>query len=297
VAWLVDHPVYHAARLRACGAAATVACVDATHGQQVRALAPGVGATAWVTHFGCDSIGTGAARDIAVLVPGTVRASAPIATAWRAHGRAYEQACHAVRAEITRPRGRSLVDAARDAVARLPGGPEANGELALAVAIDADRFVRACRRERVFEELRRLGIRATACGLAEPGASCLAGHAWLGPLPFNDTLALMRRARVVVDSGAAFAAGSHERGLSAALNGAAVCVEANAFWRDSVAPGAVALFDWADRDPLCVVPELLASEPRRAELAAAGQDAVASAHTVRHTAAALLTHALDAIAA
>jgi hypothetical protein len=298
IAWLVDHPVYHVGRLRACGPLAVVACVDATHRHDVGTLAANVRATSWVPHFGCDARDRGEPRDIDVLVPGTVRASAPIATAWRARGRAYEHACHEVRAEVTRPGGQPLLAAARDAAARhLAADLETAPDLPVAVAADVDRFVRACRRERVFEALARMGVRATACGIAGPGASCLEGHDWLGPLPFPATLALMRRARVVVDSGAAFPAGSHERGLSAALNGAAVCVESNAFWRGAFAPGAVALFDWGDREPMHVVRELLACEPRRAELASAGQRAVAAAHTVRHRAAALLDRAAGTQAA
>jgi hypothetical protein len=298
VAWLVDHPVYHAARLQSCRSSAIVACVDRTHCGQVHALAPTVTTTAWVPHFGCDAPDTGEARDIGVLVPGTVRASAPMATAWRAKGRAYEQACHAVRAEITRPDGAPLFDAARHAVARhLPGETERTPYLPQAVAIDVDQFVRACRRERIFEELRRMGVRATACGLAEPGASCLSGHHWIGPQPFLTALALMRRARIVVDSGAAFPAGSHERGLSAALNGAAVCVEANAFWRDAMPGGTVGLFEWGDREPLRLVAELLADEPRRATLAEAGRAAVEAAHTVRHRAPEFLARAIDLLAA
>jgi hypothetical protein len=298
VAWLVDHPVYHATRLRACRASAIVACVDRTHCAQVQALAPAVTATAWVPHFGCDAPDQGEARDIEVLVPGTVRASGPMATAWRAKGRAYEQACHAVRAEVTRPGGRPLFDAARDAVARhLAHEAERTPWLPLALAMDVDQFVRACRRERVFEELRRMGVRATACGTAEPGASCLSGHQWIGPQPFATALGLMRRARVVVDSGAAFPAGSHERGLSAALNGAAVCVEANAFWRDHLPEGSVGLFEWGDREPLRIVGELLTDERRRAALADAGRTAVAASHTDRHRAFELLAQAIGELAA
>jgi hypothetical protein len=294
----VDHPVYHATRLGSCRASATIACVDRTHGAQARALAPSVTATAWVPHFGCDAPDTGEARDIDVLVPGTVRASAPMATAWRAKGRAYEQACHALRAEVTRPDGRPLLDAARDAAARhLRTEAGRTPLLPLALARDVDQFVRACRRERVFEELRRMGVRATACGTAEPGASCLSGHHWIGPQPFPTVLSLMRRARVVVDSGAAFPAGSHERGLSAALNGAAVCVEANAFWREALPAGSVGLFEWGDREPLHVVQALLGDEPRRAAVAEAGRAAVAAGHTVQHRAPEFLAQVVGTLAA
>jgi len=107
----------------------------------------------------------------------------------------------------------------------------------------------------------------------------------------------MRRARIVVDSGAGFPAGSHERGLSAALNGAAVCVEANAFWSSDFGVHQVAHFAWSDEEPMQIVAALLADEPRRAALGAEGQAAVGAAHTVRHRAASFLDLARAAVAA
>jgi len=168
LAWLVDHPVHHAARLRACPPSAMVATVDQTHARAISSVAPACTAASWIPHFGCDAPATGAPRDIDVLVPGTVRASAAIRSAWRAQGRAFEAACHAAADRVQEPCAHDLLDAATECACQLtgvtPGGVPAAG---LAIAVEVDGYVRARRRERVFEGLSALGIRATVCGQAD----------------------------------------------------------------------------------------------------------------------------------
>jgi hypothetical protein len=152
----------------------------------------------------------------------------------------------------------------------------------------ADRFVRAERRTRALAALRQAGVTATICGSVQPPILALDGHDVRGPVSITELLELMARSRVVVDTGAAFPSGSHERGLCAMMNGALTIVERNAFW-DEFGEDEVHRFSWQDVERLAQAAHSLSDDAAGCrERGRHAQLAVERGHTAAHRAAAVV---------
>ena len=248
VGWLVDHPAYHALRIDAAPPSALFCCVDATH-LDYMTMFGGNRPSEWLPHFACrvsDDLPHAGGRDVAVLCPGTYRSSRPQL------------------AEIERwlePRRGVALDSAAMLTAR--GGlpvhqavlscmKEASGEAPSQTAVHeivraVDGYVRSRRRELCLQSLASAGVRATVCGHVDRDIPELAGHDILPACDGPALVRLMQRARVVVDPGAGFVRGGHERGLTAMAAGAALVCERNAFWSAEFTDGQDYLgFAWDD---------------------------------------------------
>jgi hypothetical protein len=100
-----------------------------------------------------------------------------------------------------------------------------------------------------------------------------------------DLLDLMTRAHIVVDTGAAFPEGSHERGLSALANGALAVVERNGFC-EQFSEREVHHFSWHGLERLAQeIREFTADLAPVTARAQAGCATVARSHTAAHGAA------------
>jgi hypothetical protein len=291
VGWLVDHPVHHRERLARIPAGSLIAAIDPTHLAYLPLIGVPAVDTLWLPHFACAAADQTAARDLGVLVPGSIHNRETIRAQWQAR----PELASLVDALLEHTAGQDRIvwhdalHSVRGAVSAtaMPSSGAIAGDIEhLAIAV-ADRFVRASRRAAALDALRRAGIRATICGQVEAGVAAIEGHDLLGPVPFVDLLRLMTRARVVIDTGAAFPSGSHERGLSAMGNGAVAIVEDNGFW-DRFTDRQVQRFSWQQLDRLAADVSTLTGDAAWSARSQQGRDAVAREHTAAHRAAAVV---------
>lgn len=106
----------------------------------------------------------------------------------------------------------------------------------------------------------------------------------LGPaMSLADTVALMRRARVVLNANANFGRGSHERPLSAMLAGAAVVTD-GAWWAERFEPGREVLsYRWTQLESDLAALAALVDNPEIAyAIGLAGQARAAAGHRFEH---------------
>jgi hypothetical protein len=287
VAWFVDHPVHHRERIAELPRESLVATVDPSHLDYLPLITAESAATMWLPHFGSPVPNPGGTRELAVLVPGSVQNADAIRGQWQSTP-AIASACEAM-VDLARSRDRIVWhEVLADAVAAGAIAAELPSPARHAAVAQADRFVRARRRADALASLRRAGIAATVCGHVEGDIPELAGHDVRGPVPYAQLLRMMGRALVVVDTGAAFPQGSHERGLSAMANGALAVVENNGFWT-RFAGEDVEGFAWSGIERLGHrVRELLEHPASLGERARRGAAAVAGAHLPAHRAAAVV---------
>lgn len=148
----------------------------------------------------------------------------------------------------------------------------------------------------VHEQVRRLRRQALldAAGQAGLPVFCIGSgyEGWIErhasfrlgpPMGLADAVALMRRARVVLNANANFGFGSHERPLNAMLAGTAVATD-GAWWRARFAEDEDFLaYRWTDLDAGLARLAALAEDPEAAwRMGAAGQAKAMEAHRFDH---------------
>lgn len=115
----------------------------------------------------------------------------------------------------------------------------------------------------------------------------------LGPaMSLADTVALMRRSRVVLNANANFGRGSHERPLSAMLAGAAVVTD-GAWWAEQFEPGREVLsYRWTQLESDLAALAALVDNPEIAYgIGLAGQARAAAGHRFEHRVDAIIAAA------
>ena len=112
------------------------------------------------------------------------------------------------------------------------------------------------------------------------------------PMTLADTVALMRRARVVLNANANFGLGSHERPLSAMLAGAAVVTD-GAWWSQQFEPGREVLsYRWTKLESDLSGLAMLVDNPEIARaIGLAGQARAVAAHRFEHRVEAVIAAA------
>ena len=165
-------------------------------------------------------------------------------------------------------------------------GPRADDDphqlvAAQAGAKELEPYLKGVRRRDFVHALTARGITATLVGEGWETHGDADSHQLLGSKSFAEVAALYSRARVVVHIAAT--SDSHERPLTAMLQGAAVVCETSPFFQQHFDDSMLLQFprgnvvQAADR-----VVELLGAPTRCEALGAAGKAAVAAAHTWRH---------------
>jgi hypothetical protein len=294
VAWFVDHPAHHRERIAELPEGSLVATIDPTHLAYFPLIGARETAAMWLPHFGSPVLNPGGRRDIAVLVPGSVQNADAIRSHWQRRP-PIAVACEAlVERALSRDRivwHDLLAEVQEAGVTPADAAPEARH----AAVAHADKFVRAHRRVAALTSLGRAGIAATVCGHVDGNIPEFARHDVRGPVPYAQLLRMMGRARLVVDTGAAFPEGSHERGLSAMANGALAVVERNGFW-ERFADDEVHRFGWHEVERLGDEVSILLADPTSLEgKARRGAAAVAGAHLAAHRAG-LVTEQVEMLA-
>jgi hypothetical protein len=252
----LDHPLYHVGRITTKIRRHAVLLLDRSHLQFLRAwpkmqgvsylgfLPPGANETS-------DSVDTSdaafALRDIAVLFTGSYRgAPEPVWTSWA------ESPAKEIVAEVAdrmEADGRiSVLDALKATLAERD--VDLDGEL-LDQLIPLLRFVQAFiearHRDKLMHGLGRAGAPLHLYGAGwEPLAAAYPAFTYGGVGSFEETLSLLRRSRIVLNTNNGFVAGGHERVFTAMCGGAAVFSDFSRYYAEAFKEGReIATFEWS----------------------------------------------------
>lgn len=281
VSFYVDHPVHGHARLSTEIGKRVSFFLDRSHVQLMSAWPPGRAHT----HLGFLPPGANelpeppdmsdeafARRDIQALFTGTYR-GAPL-TPWRDWQEPARGILERVAQRMAGDARLPILDALKAALAEL------GGELTPALLNDfmpllqpAQAFAEAYHRDRLLNALGAAGAPLQVYGKGwEPLVARYASFQYGGEGSFEETLHLLRRARVVLNINNGFLAGGHERVFTAMCAGAAVFSDNSKFYADAFKPGReMAVFEWprmAEAPGQLLA--LLADEPALARMARAG---------------------------
>ncbi len=144
--------------------------------------------------------------------------------------------------------------------------------------------VRQLRRQALLELAGQAGLPVFCVGAGYEGWIERYKSFRLGPpMTLADTVALMHRARVVLNANANFGRGSHERPLSAMLAGAAVVTD-GAWWSQQFEPGREVLsYQWTRLESDLAGLAMLVDHPEVAySIGLAGQARAVTAHLFEH---------------
>lgn len=147
---------------------------------------------------------------------------------------------------------------------------------------------RGVKRSGVLDVLDRAGIVVDVFGQGWP-KDRFQNHRIHPPVPFKETLRLMRQAKLVLNT-AWVPDGSHERVFSTMLNGAVCVSDQNPYLSETFEAGEeIAFYDWGGVHDLPeTVTAFLADPKRRRDVVAAGKIKAENAHRWFHRAATLL---------
>ena len=289
----VDNPVHHIGRLSARVGRHVAFFLDRSHLEFVRAWPGGAGlaATAFLPPGANElaepadlSDAAFARRDIPLLFTGTYR-GAP-ATPWRAQPEGavktiMEEVARRMAADARLPILKAL-DATLRQVLNAPLTPDLLGKFA-PVLHQPQLYAEAFHRNALIEVLGEAGTPVCVYGLGWGALTeRFASFAWGGEGSFEETLSLLRRARLVLNVNNGFVDGGHERVFTALCGGAAVLSDANPFYADAFTPAELATYDWKKLDAVPgQIAALLADEAALAARARAGATRALAEHTWR----------------
>lgn len=253
----VDHPIHHIARLSTPIQRNIAFFLDRTHVQfmsawsrgrtfaQLGFMPPGANELPEPPDLSDEAF---ARRDIPLLFTGTYRG--PPARPWREGadtpaGKALDTMAELMAADARLP----LLDALRNALATLYNAdltPQLLEDF-LPLLGQAQYFAEAYHRDRLLRALGEAGTPLTVYGSGwEPLAAAYPAFTYGGVGSFEETLHLLRRTRLVLNTNNGFVQGGHERVFTAMAAGAAVISDDNKYYQEAFKPGReIALFPWS----------------------------------------------------
>lgn len=277
----VDHPVHQAPRVTAPIRRHVAFFLDRSHVQfvsawptakiaQVGFLPPGANELPEPVDASDEAFG---ARDIPLLFTGTYRgAPQPAWAAWEASP---------ARDLVAEVADRMAADARLPILDALKAAMAARGAQLTADLFDQlvpllqtpQAFAEAYHRDRLLHALGAAGAPLHVYGNGwEPLAQRYPSFVYGGVGSFEETLHLLRRARLVLNTNNGFVAGGHERVFTAMCAGAAVVSDASRYYADAFKEGReIVTFAWnrLDEAPGQIL-ELMSDTPRLAGIARGG---------------------------
>jgi len=242
LAWLVDHPLHHRERLRIAGKNIIVGCVDKVHTEQVRFAAAHDVSSFYCPHFACipehliDTAGHGVeSAAFTVVLPGSLGIPAVNRIeAIASRGPLAEELFYALTNAAEYDAGFDIYSAA---IQCLHGQNIRLSQRDLSVFLSntlllIDDYIRAKRREDLLYAMKAVGIVVDVYGNCVSDHPAVAGHRFHGPVDFTQLLNLINRCDVLLDSGANFTNGTHERVLTGLGLGKVVVSPKNKLWAE-----------------------------------------------------------------
>lgn len=219
-------------------------------------------------------------RDIPLLFTGTYRGAPQ--RPWHAADRNFVTTLFDDAADLTLSQDTLSVEDAFDTVLNSRGVDLAPaGRTALITrAREVYQYVEAERRQRLLHSLDAAGVRVVVYGKGWEGRPFPAFD-WRGEGSFEETLTLLRRTRLVLNSNNNFVAGGHERVFAAQINGAAVLSDTSRFYQDAFQDGHdILLYRWTALDGVPgIIRDALNAPDRLAGIARNGFEKTARDHS------------------
>jgi hypothetical protein len=284
LAWLVDHPLEHLARVVELKSD-TIAAVDAGHAQFLKAL--GLKNALCLPHAGAaPPLATPGRpwreRPIALLMPGTIADPHTLQAAAREGiesklGPDWTKLYDELVADPRLVFDDALIEKAGRA-RRRAGDTQALSPALCVVMIQAIRAKRNARRLAVVRALDAAGTPVTLCGKGWENFA-FTNHEALGPKTFAETRALFADARTVLHVNPLFSSALHERVVYASLAGALVASDANVLMKRTFAQGRGLIYNADDVDELAARLRALDETGEGAAVAEAGRARMLTDHT------------------
>ncbi|MBB6252293.1 glycosyltransferase [Nitrospirillum iridis] len=189
-------------------------------------------------------------RDIPLLFTGTYRGAPD--RRWRGAERNFVTTLFDDAADLALSHDTLALEDAIDQVlaARDVSLPPASRIQLIRKSREVYQYVEAYRRHRLLETLNAAGVRLVVYGKGWEGRPFPAFD-WRGEGSFEETLGLLRRTRLVLNSNNNFVSGGHERVFAAQINGAAVVSDTSRYYDRHYADGRDMLFyRWGALDTL-----------------------------------------------
>ncbi len=296
----VDHPVHHLTRLQSRIPRPALFFLDATHIAFMKAWAdPGAIGSGGLLPPGANELDEAPAvsdeafarRNIPLLFSGTYRGEP--AQAWRGWPDSPATQIVTQTADRMAADGGLPLLGALDATLTARGASLSSDVLrAITPLLPAvQQFAEAYHRHAVLTALGAAEVPVQVYGLGwEPLCAIYPSFQYGGVGSFEETLHLLRRARIVLSINNGFVAGGHERVFTAMRAGACVFSEASAYYADAFDDGqemATYGLDSLDRMPGRLL-DLVADLPVQAAIARAGYQRATAEHRWQARAAALI---------
>ena len=299
----VDHPVHHLPRIASKISRHAIFFLDRSHVQFLIAWAAGAPHERRFSHIGFLPPGGNsldqapdlsdeafADRDIDLMFTGTYRGAPQ--PSWAGWEDSAAKTLVGETAERMLANGQlALLDAVRATLAHRKIRMSADLFEGLAPLLTAvQMFIEAAQRHVLLTQLGEAGVPLQLYGAGWEALCALYPsfrHGGVGS--FEETLALLRRARLVLNANNGFVAGGHERVFTAMLGGAAVLSDSSRYYSDAFSGKELATYGW---DRLDRVPDQIAtllSDPAGlAAQARAGAQKAAAEHSWTARAQALI---------
>ncbi|WP_375268571.1 glycosyltransferase [Phenylobacterium sp.] len=286
----VDHPLHHVQRLTTPVKKKVAFFLDRTHVQFMTAWgqAPAFRQIGFLP-CGANELGSPpdtsdeafAARDIPLLFTGTYRGD-PV-RAWADWPDSPARTLIEQTAERMAADGRlPALDALKQTLSQL--GVELNAETfeqLLPLLQTVQSFAEAYHRDRLLHVLGAAGTPVRVYGLGwQAMADRYPGFDYGGEGSFQETLHLLRQARLVLNTNNGFVAGGHERVFTAMCAGAGVISDQSRYYAEAFKEGReIATFTWSELDKVPgQIEGLLADEAALAAMARAGTKKAMAEH-------------------
>jgi hypothetical protein len=286
VIFFVDHPAYHYPTLRAPLPRLRASFPTAHHLEFCRRFVRDDIALAHLPHA---TVAAEAApwqdRDIPLFLSASLMADPePFRAQWRQHGPEVAGRLNAIveahDAAPTRPLHEHVLAAL--------GGIVTPIEILASYFITVDTYLRSRIKRDLAAALMHLPL--LVCGEGWRGLASMAGAAqFVGPLPAGETIARMRRAKIVLNPLPPYYE-SHERPLQAMANGAVAANGPSSFLAEAF-PRAYLPLPAAPREAASVLEAALRDDERLRAIAVAGHDMCMAAHLWDHRAGEILRSA------
>jgi hypothetical protein len=290
VVWYTDYPLTFIRRLEGTPSSTPILVVDPT---QMDAIKAALGSDRFDTlrFFPHPAVGQPipdepdvdaflAARDIPVLWSGGfVKPSRPWSNQPAATQKVMDAAVEMALSVEWMPPHEALAAALKDIGVDI-ADPTFRGTLESAPMID--REVRETRRHAFLMAVAKAKLELHICGVGwEPQLYRFKNAVYHGAVEMTEAMAMMRRARLVLNTNGNFGAGSHERPFSASLAGAAVASDSSRYYEQVFSPGEnIELFRWQDLAGGIERIQALAADPERCfRYAKAAKALTAAGHT------------------
>ncbi len=232
-----------------------------------------------------------AQRDIPLLFTGTYRGQPqPVWAAWP--DSPAKEIVGEIAGRMTQDARLPILEALKASLA--DRGASLNGELLnqFAPLLQVPQaYAEIYHRDRLLHLLGRAGVPVQIYGLGwQPLVDQYPSFAYGGVGSFEETLSLLRRARLVLNINNGFVSGGHERVFTAMCAGAAVVTDANPYYADVFHEGReIATFDWRKLDAApAQILALMDDTPALAALARAGHKRAMTDHRWTERAAKLV---------